>query len=535
MVCLDILASDLTDYSTISEFEEFVEKIKILFFKINRHLCGYLLIQIILIYREDNKEVSQELRSLFSVLQKNKVSIYIHPLSFSDIQNDKDVSRKQITLSKIGTYPCLENPPNPESDTSFRTIILRKNNRNEIIDDAMLFCLYKNAVSFLITNDLGIHANANRLNISDRVLNIEEALIYFSKQYATKEIKSSSPALEVLPLHNLNLNDNFFDSLRSDYPTFNNWFQLKAQTGNTAWIYKKIGTESLSAFLMLKIEFEVIESIPLLEKQKRVKICTFKVEETGLKIGEMFIKISIEYAIKHDCSEIYLTHFITEEDRLLILIEHFGFRKVALKKDGEAIFIKRLRPIGISNRNEIQELYYPSFCDSSYIRKFIVPIQPKYHCRLFQDYEPEHLLFSEYMMITEGNTIQKVYLCHAISTKMRKGDILLFYLSKTSKILTACGVIDEVQYSLDNTDSIINIIGKRSVYTRAEIECMAKKKVTLIVFKWHFYLKKLDYKFLCHHNILKGPPQSILEISHENYEIIKKNNIESFRFALNQT
>ena len=75
------------------------------------------------------------------------------------------------------------------------------------------------------------------------------------------------------------------------------------------------------------------------------------------------------------------------------------------------------------------------------VRKFCIPIQPDYHRRLFPEiaFATELPLFpagdvrpdlTAWRGRTPGNTIRKVYLCRAKTTRIRPGDILFFYMSK---------------------------------------------------------------------------------------------------------
>lgn len=66
-------------------------------------------------------------------------------------------------------------------------------------------------------------------------------------------------------------------------------------------------------------------------------------------------------------------------------------------------------------------------------------------------------------------------------------------------------------------------VGKRTVYTKNEIEEIAKQPTTVILFKHHFLLSApIPFKGLISERILSGHPQSIVEIPHEKYMDIKK-------------
>ena len=67
----------------------------------------------IFIYREDDRVLTNNLQDLLHTLNKIKAEVLIHPVSVEELRKDKDNSRREIILSKVGVYPKLELPPNP--------------------------------------------------------------------------------------------------------------------------------------------------------------------------------------------------------------------------------------------------------------------------------------------------------------------------------------------------------------------------------------------------------------------------------------
>lgn len=49
----------------------------------------------ILIEREDNKILSENLQKFLEIIKDNRFKIYIHPLYYKDINRDKDNERKK--------------------------------------------------------------------------------------------------------------------------------------------------------------------------------------------------------------------------------------------------------------------------------------------------------------------------------------------------------------------------------------------------------------------------------------------------------
>jgi len=487
----------------------------------------------IFISREDHVVVPENLQRLLNALHKLNAQVLIHPLSVEEIQKNGDAKRRQVKLSKIKTYVQLEDPPDMNADRQFLDIIGEAEGRRELIDNNLLYCVHRDAVDFLITEDKSISEKAERMRLKQRVFNVHRALEHFEKVSRNAGV-SSPPAISQVPVHNLDIDNPILDSLKQDYPEFREWWQKISREGRRAWVYLK-SDGHLGALLIYKKENEPIQCNPPLPRKTRVKICTIKVAELGQKIGELFLKIAIQFAIRNDIFEIYLTRFTKPQDELVSLISEFGFSRVAQNDRGEDIYLKKLVPDRqVSSLIEVAKRFYPSFCDGPQVRKFIVPIRPQYHDRLFTDYKHRQTYLPEYVggLIVEGNTIGKAYLCHSRITAIFPGDILLFYRSGDEKALTSLGVIEGVRNTRD-PQKIIEYTGKRTVYTRDEIEKMTMRPTKVVMFRWHFHLgNRLKLTTLVKNGILQGPPMSMMRISHSKYNWIKTEGEIDVRFTV---
>lgn len=481
----------------------------------------------IFIYREDDEVLSNNIQELSKLLNQKNIGVLIHPSSLEDIKRDQDENRRRIMLSKIHAYPILDSPPDPNMNTEYLNNVGIVANIHDRVDNEILYSVYKDAVDFLITEDREIHKKAKHLNINNRVLLIDDAVRIFGDMYKEGRVVTP-PALKDDYVYNLDLNDPIFDSLKEEYhPKFEGWFKKISKDPRKCWVhYRENG--KIGALLIYKYEDEPIsDTTPKFAKKRRLKICTFKVTHVGQKIGELLIKLSVDFALKNDLSEIYLTHFTQEEDRLVELITEYGFHKVGVKVDAaskvEDVYIKKLligseesKPL---NPIEITKEFYPSFYDGPNVRKFVVPILPKYHSKLFTEFPKRQYTISEFMgeFVVEGNTIKKAYISRSKMRQINPGDLVIFYRSKDMKKITSIGVVDDVYLDVENTEDIIKIVSKRTVYSSAELEEM-KKPVMIILFRHHFHLNNpLDLGDLIDIGVLSGPPQSITEISHEKY------------------
>ncbi len=492
----------------------------------------------IFIYREDHHIVPEELQQLLRILSQIRAVPLVHPKSISDIDNDTDDARRAIVKSKVMSYPTLEAPPDCAADPDFIAALGATENPHDQIDNALLYAVFKHAASYLVTADRQMFRKAVTLNIRAKVLSIAEAYQFF-QQFLPNEIVSHPWALKDDYVYNLDLKDPFFDSLRAEYSEFDDWFRSVASGARKCWVYlMKDG--KIGALLIRKIEDEAIDSVPPMQKNKRLKICSLKVGHTGYKIGELFIKLAGQYAVNNGINEIYLTHFTKpDSDDLTDLIPEYGFEVVGRNKRGEDIYLKQLLPgkgkaIKLTP-TEMSKRHWPCFYDGPNVRKFIIPIRPVYHDRLFVELKEQVSLFEMAgEFIVEGNTIKKAYLCHSKSKKILPGSVLLFYRSQHKQALTALGVVEQMHTGIQDRDSILSLIDKRTVYSAVEIAAMLEKPTTLILFTWHCYLSKsMPLNRLQAIGALSAPPQSIVEVSHEVYLRLKAEGGVDERFTLN--
>jgi predicted RNA-binding protein with PUA-like domain len=471
----------------------------------------------IFIYREDPNILPENLQKLLRIINENGHVILVHPASIEDIENDKDVTRKKIMKSKLKSYVTLESPPVP--DEEFLITINAKNSKHDP-DNHILYSLFRNCVNILISEDKEIHRKALKINLEDRVFDIDSALTYFVNLH---ERKFSHVLLKEDYMYNININDPIFTSLKEEYVEFEEWFKKISTEGRKCWIYSE--NEEIRAILIYKEENESLD-IPPLPKRKRFKISTLKVDLIGYKIGELLLKLAFKYCTEHEINEIYLTHFFKEEDYLIDLITQFGFDSVGKNQRGEIVYIKKLIPENNKDINPIKmsKKYYPSFKDGEYICKFLIPIRPQYHSLLFQDYEKRQMKITEYMQFNiQGNTIKKAYLSHSKVRKIHPGDLILFYRSSDQKCITSLGIVEEIHLRLTDVDEILHIIGKRSVYTYDEIVELSTIPVMIIIFRHHFHFRNpIKLNHLIEQNLLRSAPQSIMEISNDKYQKIKQ-------------
>ena len=162
--------------------------------------------------------------------------------------------------------------------------------------------------------------------------------------------------------------------------------------------------------------------------KKRLKIGTFKVVSNGVRLGERFLKIIVDNAIQYKVEEIYVTIFEKTEEqiRLINLLEDWGFIRHG-KKGGEIVLTKDFIP---DYKADNPKISYPFISTNTNV--FLVPIYPKYHTELLPDSylnneSPKDFVENE----PHRNAISKSYICRSIERNIKKGDIIVFYRTKT--------------------------------------------------------------------------------------------------------
>jgi hypothetical protein len=481
----------------------------------------------ICIFREDPIVVSTGLSEFMRLASQAGARILIHPVSLAELAKDGDEKRREVVISKLQGYEQLADPPDPKSDHEYVLGIYGTAKTALSNDDWILHSVLRNATDFLVTEDLGIHRKARRIGLGQRVLFIEEARLVLKDQ-ANKSRVALIPALKQVKMHDLPLSDPFFDYFKERYHDFEEWFERKAD--RTCYVHK-MSDGTIGALLVLNIEEQVEAFDPPLPKKRRVKICLMRVFATGNKLGERFLSMAVQLAVKNDIEGIYFTHFTEDNDRLIERFSEYGFRRIGTNpKYGDYVYLKLLVPphgqTNDLNSLEVSRLFYPSLRDSEEIRKFIVPIRPEFHRRLFVDFPKRQTDLREHggEPLSEGNTIRKAYLCRAKAKRIRPGDLVLFYRSKDTKGVTSIGVVESVEFNLTDVREIIAKVAKRTVYSAAEISHILELgPMTVILFRHHFHLSPtLTLNQLKMMGVLKGAPQSIVEVADGAYRSIRE-------------
>jgi hypothetical protein len=251
---------------------------------------------------------------------------------------------------------------------------------------------------------------------------------------------------------NINLNDVFFNSLKEDYKGFEDWFNKKSEEESYI-IYDK---SSIQGFLYLKKEEGIISDVsPIINCKVALKIGTFKIIPHGTRLGERFIKKSLDYALSIDAELCYVTIF-SKQVALIDLFKKYGFIVYGTKNTptgDEIVLVKRL---DVLNNNIL--LDYP-LINLSGSKKYLLSIYPQYHSVMF----PDSILRSENVNILEDvtitNSIHKTYVTRMRVNSVKPGDLLVMYRTKTqghsaeyTAVATSICVVEEVKHQKEFID-----------------------------------------------------------------------------------
>ncbi len=454
----------------------------------------------IIIHRENTKVTNQSIGLLFYWLDKLHYTKMIHPYSVNELRKYSNGNMQQLYDAKLASYEEMHTV-SPQTDAFKRIVGGVSKTINDEIDNQLLFETYIGKADILITEDRRMRNKAEALGISNRVFSINSFIIKVSSEnpqlltYKALSVKKEY-------FGNIDITNPFFDSLRESYDGFDKWFMGKSE--EEAYICYD-DKSNIQGFLYLKTEgineaYSDIE--PGFLPKKRLKVGTFKVESTGFRLGERFIKIIFDNAIKRNVDEIYVTLYDDRDElkALSQLLKRWGFYYYGLKHNiygDETVLVKPLRSYSIEKN--IKE----NFPNVDYSRaKFILPIKPEYHTPLL----PDSALLTEnegdYMVEAPYRyALQKVYITWGDTSFVNNGDIILFYrigeegkIKRYSSVLTTVGVIDEIITSFHSKEEYMNFCQNRSVFSNDQLSYFWRTKSSQLKVLKFIFCKELNKK-----------------------------------------
>lgn len=490
---------------------------------------------------EDPQPVQASLAELVRLSGQHSVGLFVGGANYDDVARDKDGARREVTLSKLAKFQKLRGVPVPE-DTTLIARFGAINSENDRSDVALLVALSAKAVDFLVSQDTGLRRRAERAALGASVLTVEEALQWIKQTFTAKSI--NLPYVVERKAYEISQDHAIFASLRSDYPAFGQWFDKCKREHRDCWVLE-IGNEI--AGLVIRKDETHEQAQTSHPGPKILKICTFKVRDEfqGEKLGELLLKQVLWFAQRNNYNLTYVTAF-PKHAFLIDLLSYYGFKETETMTTGEIKFEKSILtgalPPLIGSAFDFDRQHYPRFYDGVSVAKFCVPIRPDYHRRLFPEIafgselplfpiETFGLILARGQERTPGNTIRKVYLCQAKTTRIRPGDLLFFYMSKddryaASQSITTVGLAEQV-IDVTSADDLIRLTAKRSVFSAEDMYEMNASPSTAV--------KMIDFLLVGHVHpsvsvetlVANGvfsnrPPQSISRLTEERYVKLKR-------------
>jgi hypothetical protein len=483
----------------------------------------------ILIHREAATVVRRDIGNVFFWLDKLKHEKCAHPVSLAEIEKHKDEKVRNSFQAKLQSYNILKTTaPLAKEAQQFAATDKTENDRNDTI---IVNEVFVHRVDFLITEDRGLHTKAGILGIGDRVFTIDAFLEKVTAENPTL-VDYKVLAVKKTVFGTIDVTTDFFDSFRQDYggTSFDKWFARKADEP----VYVCYEAKELVAFLYLKVEgpeesYSDIE--PRFAPKRRLKIGTFKVEMNGYKLGERFLKIIFDNALRQSVDEVYVTIFphTTGQQRLVRLLQDFGFVEHGTKASSngqESVLVRDMRSAFDATA---PALTFPFV--STATRALLVPIYPDYHTSLL----PDSILRTEspadfVEQYPHRNAIRKVYISRSINRDLRPGDAIVFYRTGGyyKSVVTTVGVVENVHLKIRDAAHFISLCRKRSVFTDKELTEWWNYKPTYRPFIVEFlyaysFNKRPNMKELIDHGVIRdadSAPRGFEPITKEKFRTI---------------
>ena len=495
----------------------------------------------IVIHRENNIVSNYSIGHLFRWLDKLRYKKIIHPYTIDEINKLQDPLRKEVLAVKLNSYEVIRTVKQPSIDFLSK-LSCYKITANDEVDNTLLFESYIGRVDILITEDRKMLKKAKELGIQGKVLSINGFITFISAEYPSL-VDYKMLAVSKEYFGNIEIESQFFDSFRRDYNEFDRWFLKKCD--EEAYICKD--GNLLLGFLYLKPEGndeDYSDISPRFNKEKRLKIGTFKVESTGFRLGERFIKIIFDNAILYDVGEVYVTLF---EDRselkaLYELLIRWGFIRHGIKisKNGEElVLVKKMKEykIDLSPKQN-----YPNLSFNR--QKFILPILGSYHTDLLPDSKLKTENEENFVdLLAHRYALQKVYISWSRERNIKPGDLILFYRmggdgtnKKYTSVLSTLGIVDQIVYNFDDKAEYLKHCQNRSVFSDADLnKFWESHRYNLMILKFIYVkslTKRLTLEYLWNNDIILAPkgPRPFTRITNSQFNQIIKDSQTDIKF-----
>lgn len=465
------------------------------------------------------------LATFLSLAEQNSHLLLYHPASEDELTRDTNTERRKQNLEKLKQFTRLdERPPCPWSTAYTRP--------NDAVDNELLYAVHRDAVHVLVTEDAGIFHKARERGLSRRVFSIKTAIDWLQRLHASSPLLP--PQIQDVSLAALRpvLGSDFAASLRERYAELDALFLEQSIDERRAWVVWEQSGIPGALCVYARQDNAVITGEGRKLDRPALKLHIVEVSPTlrGTKIGELILKAAFRHATDNHLESIIIHGNLERHACLFNLLEDFGFARIGSHPgaDGrDAVYLKSHPaepPADVLEPLDYLKRFFPHFrCDAT-VKKLLVPLRPKHHRNLFPDYHPpsgrQLSMFTSSNSNSTGNGIKLACLCHAQTRGVVAGDVVLFYCSGDERAVTSVGVVESFE-TFKDAEAIACRMGRRTVYSMHEIEQMATKPTTVMLFRLVKHFRRpLSQSWLVQHGILRGAPHRILRIPDAAFEAV---------------
>lgn len=280
--------------------------------------------------------------------------------------------------------------------------------------------------------------------------------------------------LKYLSFKNINLNDQFFDSLKSDYSEFQEWFARKSAAGDSAYVLTT--GNQIDGFMYLKPEVGPVDDVtPSLPSGLHLKIGTFKFNSKGTRRGERFLKKVFDHAYSITAASIYVTVF-EKHEYLISLFRRYGFFIHGKKPTSNGVELVMLRTLNWQEGSLLDN--YPLIKIGG-TKKYLLSIYPKFHTRMLPDSILNNESHDIVQDISHTNSIHKIYICSMEKVSgMNAGDCIIVYRTSDKlgparyrSVATSVCVVEEYRsiFSFASLDEFKTYCAAYSIFSDEEL------------------------------------------------------------------
>jgi hypothetical protein len=481
----------------------------------------------ILLPQEDSDPVLREsYAGLVRLVHANHHELVYHPASEEGFLRDWNAERRRRNLEAIKQYPRMEERPRCPWNSPYTR-------PDDALENELLYALHCEAAHALITEDRRIREKARERGLLHCIHTIQTAEDWLRRLHAVRHVQL--PDIEDIGLDTLppQLTSESLQHLRESCPQIDDWFGRQAIRGGRAWIvWEQPGV--LGAICVYSREDDVLitEDGPRLDGPA-LKLDAFGVSPRARsrKIGELFLKHAFQYAMANRLDNIVVHGDVEHRHCLFAMLEDFGFSRLGWLPGSEGREVIYCKPHPVSPPAETIEpfdylrRFFPHFRHDPEVNKFIIPLRPGEHTRLFPEYRSpsgrQLSLFSRLNPV--DNVIKLACLCYGRTCRVGAGDVALFYRSGDERAVTSLGVVEYYE-TLRDAGIIAARMKRRTVYSMKEIESMVVKPTSVMLFRLVRHLSRsLPQPWLEANGVLRRAPRGMVKISDDAFERVLAN------------